>query len=96
MRYLARIASENKNSGVGKIFSYLSDKLEIDYNSVMKVSPTEVKRRLQYCSISEEETWKVNAARELIYSRQKVYQSFEIPGFTSNEIQSMLDDICTS
>ena len=93
---MARMWGENMNSRGGKILSFLCDQLGVDSRDINNVSPKDVKRSIKYCSLDEEEMWKIGIAHELIYSRHNMHQTYEIPGFDLVEIQTMLDDICVN
>ena len=96
VRYLARIESENMNSKMGKTLNYIAEGINIDRREIFYMSSRDIKRNLSYSRVEEENEWEMSICRELLQSRGNAHQTMEIPGFSHDEIQNMLINICTT
>ena len=48
---------------------------------------------MEYCPVPEGDTWRIDILGELLDSRSSIT---EIPGFTQEEIQDLIDFVCVS
>ena len=94
IRYLARNTGENLNSKMGKILVSIADELNVGMTDILDLSNKIVKQNLSY--MRKENDWEINLGRELIQSRGNMHNTMEIPGFSDEEIQKMLETLCIS
>ena len=92
LRYLARVTSGNLNSKMGRTISNISHELNINMSEIHEVSSKCIKRNLIY--MKNENEWEINLGGELILARKSIHRTIDIPGFSDDEIQMMLDTLC--
>ena len=65
----------------------------MNLTDISLLSACEIKKRIKYFEIPEQEMWRVQSMNELLKLRM---QSLSLPGFTKDEVNLMLVNICTS
>ena len=93
IRYLARICGNNKNNKMGKVLDFLCDLCSI--TEPLDITPKMVKEKLFYSELQDDEQWKGPLGKELMNARNQKRSAVEIPGFSYDELNYMLDFICT-
>ena len=86
--FLAHICGADQRTVLGRVLRTIADMCNTDTDFL---SPQLVKKKLSYRSACENEVWRIDAARELLSLRD---QNLILPGFTSDEINQMLDYVC--
>ena len=89
VRFLARICENDQRTVLGSTLAYL--KMVCNEPDLSMLCPSMVKRKLKYMVASDNDSWRIGVAKELIIARKD-----DIPGFTVNEIEDMLTFLCTS
>ena len=90
MRFLVRLAASDMRTVLGRTL----DKISVECNCSLEfLTKNLVKKRLKYATVSSDETWRTQIVKEL-YSARK--DDHLIPGFSLDEINSMLNYICVS
>ena len=91
VRFLARLFERDNRTVLGKTLDMLC-KL-CDKEDLSLLSSNYVKSKLSYYNVPDEEMWRVETVTELLNLRD---QSLYLPGFTNEEINTMLVFTCTS
>ena len=94
IRYLMRVTAGNNNTVMGRTLNYIAEECNTERASVLQITPREVKSYIKYCRLGEHEEWKAEMGCELLESKER-HSFIEIPSFTYDEIQEMLNYICT-
>ena len=91
MRLLARFFEADKRTVLGKTLETLCRLCRARYPS----DPTSqcVKANLRYCQTPAAESWRGNMTTELLNLRR---DNLSLSGFSSEELQAILDYVCTS
>ena len=87
VRFLASLCLEDKRTVLGKNLSDIAFEIS---SSVASMTPITVKDHLKYCSIPEDEAWRIPILKELLCSRVD-----GIDHFTNDDINSLVDCLCT-
>ena len=66
--------------------------IELGKNSVDCIRVEDIDT-MEYHSIPENEEWRVNLVKEMIEVKENEY---EVPGFTNEELEEIIDFVCTS
>ena len=96
IRYLTRVNSSDCHSQMGKILSYICETCEVERGRFDTVTQMQVKRMHTYSSVAENDEWTIQIGKELLQARNWKINEIKIPGFRSEEIDTMLNYICTS
>ena len=86
MRILAQWFKSDQRTVMGRTLARLSDMCW----SPCRLTKASVKKCVKYFPVPEDEHWRINVVRELLS------KDFEIPEFTQQEIQEMINFICTT
>ena len=90
MRFLVRLAAEDMRTVLGRTLNRISNECNC---TIGILTPSLVKRKLRYATVSSEEAWRIQLAKEL-YNAQN--ENNLIPGFSTDEIRSILHYVCVS
>ena len=90
IRYLIKLAERDLQTSLGRTLHYVADRCNVVLD---ELTPSLVKRKLQYMEVPENEKWRVGFANELIKLRNS---ELELTGFLSEEIDKMLNNISTN
>ena len=93
VRFLVRLSESDKRTVLGRTLSQLLKNCMLKANQLDKLCPGLVKRSCFYWPNQEDSIWQEDIAIELIHTREC---TLEVPGFSNNEIDEMLDYVCTS
>ena len=88
VRFLASLCLEDKRTVLGKNLSDIAFEVS---SSVASLTPITVKDHLKYCTIPEDEAWRIPDLKELLGSRVD-----GIDNFTNDDINNIVDCLCTS
>ena len=89
VRYLARLCERDLRTVMGRTLQYLQDERQCSLDTL---SPQRVKHSLKYVSESPNSKWQAKLAAELMQIRS---DKVEILGFTGDQIDDMLETLCT-
>ena len=90
VRFLVRLASDDLRTCLGRTLHRISAEVGV---KIDELTGRLAKSRLEYSSPPESDTWRVPLGLELIEVRNG--QS-RLPGFTDEEIESILRNVCVS
>ena len=88
--YLAKITKNDNRTLIGRTLSRISRDLQV---AKEEVSSSMVTRMMKYFPVPEALQWRVPVLHELLGARDN---SLEITDFNLDEINTMIDDICTT
>ena len=88
--YLAKITKNDNRTLIGRTLSRISRDLQV---AKEEVSSSMVTRMMKYFPVPEAQQWRVPVLHELLGARDN---SLEINDFNLDEINTMIDDICTT
>lgn len=91
VRVLARLFETDQRTVMGRTLDTLCSQLNI--SDIKLLSSTVVKKNMKYFEIPAEHQWRSSMVTELIKLRN---QSLSLPGFTQEEINTMLVFTCTT
>ena len=91
VRVMARLFETDQRTVLGRTLDKLSNMMNLP--DINLLSPCEIKRKLRYFEIPDEEKWRIESVAELLKLRN---QSLSLPGFSKDEINIMLFNTCTS
>ena len=95
VQFLLEKVSRNCNTLTGKNIRFVLDKLNVE--DIFQVNPDRVKTDFKFAKISEENSWRVNFAKEIVNLKQNVLQlDPDTNTLSEDELQEILDYICTS
>ena len=89
VRLLTRLAEGDNRTVMGRTLSNLIRMCNL--TSLEQLTSTKVKENVVYQSIPAEEQWRIGVAKELLQLRSNV---LTLEGFTSDEVEKILDHIC--
>ena len=92
VRFLVRLSEGDKRTVLGKTLDHLRTACGLAHDETMKLTPSLIKRSLKYMELPEDEKWRVPLLKELIESKDD--RQMTIPGFTTSEVDEMLDYVC--
>ena len=93
VRFLARIQSADMRTVLGRNLASLERICGVSRGEFESLSSTYVKRSMTYKAVNDEDTWKVELAKELI---DICNGEAPIPvGFSLLEVRHILDYVCT-
>ena len=90
VRFLASLCLEDRRTVMGMNMSNIADEASADIGTL---TPTNVKNALKYSSFPEDEEWRIPVVQELLDLRSSRQL---IDNMTSEDINSMLDLLCTN
>ena len=85
-----RITEKDLRTQTGRTLDKLSSKLDVELD---QVNSTLVKKKMKYVDIPLEEQWRIAPAIELLNVKDN---NFSLPGFSQEEVETMLSFICTT
>ena len=91
IRLLARLSEKDNRTVMGRTLNTLVR--ECGLEDIKDLTATHVKKNLKYHEIPLDEKWRISIADELLQLKQL---KVSLDGFTSEEISTMLDYVCTS
>jgi hypothetical protein len=91
VRFLARLFEKDQRTVLGKTLYNLTRQCSVP--DITFLTPECVKTKLKYFSIPEHEQWRSNMVTELLQLR---IDSLSLPGFSLEEIKTILNFVCTS
>ena len=94
VRFLARIAEQDQRTVLGRTLSRLLLECSLDTDDLMKLTASLVKKKVVYKEVPVDEKWRVNLGQELLKIRDD--NLTELPGFSKEECEELLQHICTS
>ena len=95
VQFLLEKVSRNCNTLTGKNIRFVLDKLNVE--DIFQVNPDRVKTDFKFAKISEENSWRINFAKEIVNLKQNVLQlDPDTNTLSEDELQEILDYICTS
>ena len=96
VRYLARLAESDQRSVLGRTLSKLLLDCNLDTNGtdLMKLNAGLVKKTLIYRQTPPDELWRIPICQELLQLRD--HGPLELPGFTPEEQEELLQHVCVS
>ena len=92
VRFVARLFEDDRRTVLGKTLSFLCRECCLNRRDLDKLTPGLVKKHVGFGSIPENGEWMSGMARELMMIRDDGYN---LDGFSSLEIDEMLDYVCT-
>ena len=90
IRYLASLAKGDNRTLLGRTLEKISHECAVDPSIL---TPRAVKDNLRYFPVPQAECWRIDLLQELLDTRKK---RCEIADFNSDQITTMIDDICTT
>ena len=93
VRFLARICEHDLRTVLGRTLSRLCLDLKIEDNDLSKLTSSKVKSNMKYFEIPKEEQWREAIVKELIAAKNN---ELMIPGFSDEERESILVDLCVT
>ena len=90
VKMLMEVAKKDVRSLTGS--NYRNIMLLIGKYSVEDVKKVDIDK-IDYFPLDENETWKVNCMKEILEARESI---LEIQGFNPDELEEMLNFLCTS
>ena len=63
---------KNLNTVTGRNVKFIEN--EIGSSSILKIKPSEIKRKLKFCEIDKEDYWKVGFVKEITNIKQNVLE----------------------
>ena len=91
VRYLASIAKGDQRTLLGRTLENIRNECAVDEVSLL--TPRTVKEKLKYFSVPQPECWRIKLLEELLDARKNVC---EIVDFNSDQITTMIEDLCTT
>ena len=88
IRLLANLSQSDNRTVMGRNMTSLLTECDMKGSSPDKLTPTIVKSKCRYSTVPSEEAWKLNVVNELLDTQ------LLIPGFSSEEISTMMNTIC--
>ena len=92
VRFVARLLTDDHRTVLGKTLSFLCRECGLNRHDLDKLTPGLVKKHIGFGSVPENAEWVPGMARELMRIRDAGYN---LDGFSSVEIDEMLDYVCT-
>ena len=92
IRFLARLFEKDKRSVLGKTLRHTLDVCNLNSRNIDHLTPSLVKRKMEYVRTPAGHEWVADMAQELINVRDS---KIEVHGFMTDEIIDMLDFVCT-
>ena len=89
---MARLFENDHRTVLGKTLSFLCRECGLNRHQLDKLTPGLVKNHIGFDSVLENAEWVPGMARELMRMRDAGYN---LDGFSSGEIDEMLDYVCT-
>ena len=83
-----KLAESDLRTSIGRTLHYVTDRCGIQCD---KLTPSLVKRKLQYMETPVDERWRVEFADELLMIRKG---ELELTGFQQDEIEEILKTVC--
>ena len=90
VRFLARLFENDGRTVLGKTLSTLRRYSNVQSND--SLTPQIVKNKVKYFEVPDSEEWRIDMLTELLQLRR---DSLTRPGFSQDEIQCVLDFVCT-
>ena len=90
VRFLARLIENDRRTVLGRSLYTLCRISNVQTNDFL--TPQTVKNMVKYFEIPDSEEWRIDMMTELLQLRR---DSLTIPGFSQEEIQCLLDFVCT-
>ena len=95
VRFLARLLESDLRSVHGQNLNNIAVSCSLSWPSdLKKINSKLVKKTVCYRSIPEQESWKINICKELLYLRDN--DDAVLPGFTADEQADLLGFLCAS
>ena len=91
VRYLMRLCENDRRTVVGRTLGWLRSVCGV--SSASTLTPSLVKRHLKYKQLDENELWKVNVAKEML---DAIHGGNMVPGFSKDELNTVLTFVCSS
>ena len=91
VRFLSRLLENDRRTVFGRTLSHLRSECEVAANK--ELSADLVKSKMKYFAVPEVEQWRADPLHELLLARQG---HLSIDNFTREEIDCMVDNLCTS
>ena len=88
VRYLVKLAENDFRTSIGRTLHYAAVRCGTQFD---KLTPSLVKRKLQYMETPADEKWRVEFAHELLMVRKR---ELELTGFLQEEIEEILKNVC--
>ena len=89
--FLTRLYERDHRTVMGKTLATLAKECEM--SDICGLKPSVLKKCMIYMTLHEDQKWRVGVGLELL---QNYHGSLDIPGFSREEVKSMLDFICTT
>ena len=70
--FLLNRCLKNLNTVTGRNVKFIEN--EIGSSSILKIKPSEIKRKLKFCEIDKEDYWKVGFVKEITNIKQNVLE----------------------
>ena len=90
VRFLARLIENDRRTVLGRSLYTLCRISNVQTNDFL--TQQTVKNMVKYFEIPDSEEWRIDMMTELLQLRR---DSLTIPGFSQEEIQCLLDFVCT-
>ena len=88
VRYLVKLAENDFRTSIGRTLHYAAVRCGTQFD---KLTPSLVKRKLQYMETPADEKWRIEFAHELLMVRKR---ELELTGFLQEEIEEILKNVC--
>ena len=89
--FLTRLYERDRRTVMGRTLATLADECNVPFFHSLK--PSIMKRCMVYMPAHEDQKWRMSIGIELLTN---YHNGLDIPGFTREEIKTMLDFICTT
>ena len=87
------VVANDQRTVMGNSLSYIRRLCGIE-DEVADIHPSLVKKNMRYMQVPEGEQWRVSLLKELLMIRSNVSEG--LPGFSSEEVQDLIDYLCVS
>ena len=91
VRILARLLETDHRTVLGMTLNKLCNMMNM--TDISLLSSCGINKRLKYFAVPDQEIWRIESMNELLKLRT---HSLSLPGFTKDEVNLMLVNICTS
>ena len=95
VQYLIEKVSRNCNTLTGKNIHFILEKLNIE--DIHLAKPSQIREIFRLQPIARENLWRINFAKEIVNLKQNIlFLDQDTEAFTQEELQDILNYICTS
>ena len=92
VRFLARLFEKDQRTVLGSTLNYLTKQCHLKSSELDKLSSQSLKGSMKFQTIPPDRKWVCSLATELLSTRSLL---LDMPGFTQDEIETLLQFACT-